>query len=277
MTTPTRWLFLSGVGRSGTTALRTAFGRHPSIVYNGLENNVVQDVLEVAERNRSMPSRRCQMGISEESWLAAFRQLLHSLLWPGAELATSQDVQGGRRVLMAAVNLTPQLVAPLQAVFPGARLVCLIRNGIAVISSRMRYRSFAGNPFEDHCHVWNRSAAMALWAMQHPDQARVFRQEWTGDRAALDAELAGLFSWLGLEPGPEVAETLLTTRFHPTGDSTQPAPRLLQQVPVAMSDQAALEAARRERWLHWTDDQRAVFRRMCGGSMHQLGYIVPDD
>lgn len=54
-------LLISGVGRSGTSALRFSLGVHRDVQYTGTENNIIHDVMTVALRNCTMASRKTAM------------------------------------------------------------------------------------------------------------------------------------------------------------------------------------------------------------------------
>jgi len=263
-------LFLSGVGRSGTTALRRSLGEHSQLIYNGMENNIIQDLLEVASVNCTQPSRKSQMVLARDEYLHSFAELIRQLHWPVDELSRFP----GPVWLTAAINLPVKLSGFLFEVFPSARMICLVRHGIAVVSSRMRYPSFSGDPFEQHCRVWLRSAETALWAGERRDFCRVFRQEWMADSDVLDSELKAIFLWLGISDEAVVREHLLKQRFHATVDSADgQAPLVYEQLDAVGRE--SFETQRRDRWRTWTDENRQVFERLCGDAMRRLGYAIP--
>lgn len=129
------YMFLCAVGRSGTTILRTSLGCHPDIYYNQRENNIVQDLLAVALNNCTQDSRKCSMVVEQSVHDRIFRDAICQLIWPDPALAT-------KPVHMAAINPTGDQLDYLCHVFPTAKITCLVRNGIEVVSSRLRYRSF---------------------------------------------------------------------------------------------------------------------------------------
>ncbi len=257
-----RFLFLCGVGRSGTTVLRRSLGLHPDIYYNGQENNLVQDLIEVAQKNCTQPSRKLAMVVDQQAYDAAFRQLTIDLLWPDPLLQQ-------RPVLMAAINPTGDLLDYLAQVFSPAKFVGLVRNGIEVIQSRAKYTAFSHLEFEQHCDTWLRCAGVVDWGGKHPDQFRLFRHEWMYE-SDLDHRFSKLFQWLGLDHQTAVAEQIVANLTHPTSDSKIPFSKM------SLTEKSAYFASKRDAWYRWDADQQTRFRSRCGPLMDRLGYLIPD-
>ena len=264
-------LLVSGIGRSGTSAFRMSLGMHPEIYYNDHENNIVQDVLDVAQVNCTKQSRAASMVVEQAEYDSAFLDLFHSLIWPNRRQRTSATW------LMAAVNLYPEVADYAIQVFPNTKLIYLVRNGIEVISSRMRYRSFAQSEFESHCQLWLRAGQMIDWgnATLQPEQFMVVRQEWFHESQLLSERLDQLWQWLGLSPCPQSFEHLLNKRYHPTVDGDDAGQVRMRYESFTEAQRVQFQAERRERWRNWTDEQRDTFEKICGNQMHQLEYEIP--
>ena len=262
----TKHLFLCAVGRSGTTVFRTGLGQHPDVYYNGKENNVVQEILNVAHRNCTMKSRKVSMVVDQERYDAIFRQTIESLIWP------DQNLQG-RPLRLAAINPGGGDLDYLQSLFPSSKLIGLVRNGIEVVSSRMAFDSFADSPFESHCEVWNRSIAVAKWGAENPDLFHLFRQEWFYQPDVLKDQLDRAFGWLDVRPSELVFNHINQTLRHPT-DSV--AEIDAQKFAEATDDQKKKYfLSKRDRWKSWSETQRRTFADICGAGMEQLGYVIP--
>jgi hypothetical protein len=263
-----RYLIVTGVGRSGTTIFRRSLQRHPGIHYRGLENNVLQDVLRTAQTNCTQPSRLAQLAVTRDRYLAAFRRLFDELLWPDTEA-------GDPRWWMAAANLEVGQLDFLREVFPQARCVALIRNGISVIASRRQFGAFASCSFEEHCRVWLRSAEVARCSGPSMPWLRVFRQEWMIELETLRRELAALWNWLDLPWDERPMELMLTRRFHSTPEPGEPPPRPAAYRRLDQSQRTAMEQQREARWTRWTQTERQTFELHCGHAMRALHYHIP--
>ena len=260
------FLFLCGVGRSGTTVLRRSLGTHKQIYYNGHENNVVQDIAEVALRNCTMKSRKHAMVVDQPEYDSKFRELLCALIWPDAELSK-------RPIRMAAINPTPAQLDYLRQVFPKSKFVGLVRNGIEVVSSRTEFPAFASSKFETHCDVWNRSVSVAAWGKQNQESFRLLRHEWLYAPEKLKSWLSELYQWLqiGFSDLPE--RKLLSTLEHPTSANSPIKTQAFSQSKIA--DRRNYFLSKRNRWRTWTPEQLKTFEDRCGQSMRKLNYNVP--
>ncbi len=260
MNHPKNYLFLSSTGRSGTTITRRSLGLHPQIYYNGQENNIVQDVISVAQSNCSIESRTKAMVVKRSEYVGAFRDLLTRLIWPDEDSRS-------RSTWMAAINPTGEMLDFLCEVFPSTRILCLIRNPIGMISSRMRYDSFKAAEFESHCHVWMRSQGVYAWCRKNPSNGRVFRHEWLYS-TELETRLQQLFKWIDLEDAPNVAENMKSRLVHPTGDTAE--------INVLTDAQRSdYFVAKQDRWHDWTADNQQTFTNICGDFANELGYSIP--
>lgn len=258
----TRYLMFSGVGRSGTTIMRKSIGLHPDICYNGMENNVVQDLLRTALNNCTADSRRSAMAVDQDSYDRIFREAIEQLIWPEKD-------NHNKKCLMAATNLTPDIAEYIGNVFSDCKIVGLIRDGMEVVSSRMRYPSFTNLEFKSHCETWIRAAEMAEWGNGR-ECFRLFRYEWLSDNDQTRNELSKIFLWLGLDPLDAAADQMLTKRFHATDDEGT-----VQTFNQDATDRIRLHQDRADRWNQWSDEQREQFESICGDAMKRLGYKLP--
>lgn len=258
-------LFLCAVGRSGTTILRTSLGLHPQIYYNNRENNVVQDLLSVAEANCTLQSRQYAMVVEQPRYDEIFRKTIADLIWPDHQLRQ-------RTTHMAAINPTGDQLDYLCQLFPEAKILCLVRNGIEVVASRMRYASFSANEFSSHCNVWVRSQSVFKWGQANPERFQLIRHEWFYDSDQITQGLHRLYDCLGIPPFPGVADNILGKLRHPTevdADSSVDFGRLNSEEKVAYFQ------AKGDRWRDWNDSQKQIFESICSDFMDELGYSMP--
>ena len=257
------FLLVSGVGRSGTTVTTRALQQHPQILSNGVESNVMFDVIEAARVGCTLPSRMQQMVRDQESYDAIFRRMLFTLLF---------DLEEEDRESFAAVStysaMTKETAEYAFRLFPRMILVYLLRNGIEVVSSRMQHRSFRHHSFDDHCVIWKRSVEMSRWGVNQ-SQFVLLRQENLLTPQSLKTELDSLFNRCGLEISQETEDYFLNRNVSRIKFTTR--------FPGESEAQRKQLESRSQRWYLWTDQQRTVFREICGESMRDAGYEIPDE
>ena len=252
------YCFLAGTGRSGTTVLRNSLGQHPEIHYNGKENNVVQDVVDVARHNFVSPSRQYALVVDKETYCAAFRDLLIKILWPEPKMRS-------RPVWMAAINPTAETMEFLLEIFPDAKVIGLVRDGVDVVLSRQNHRSFKTGTFESHCRTWVRTQPVVEWGKSNSSNFRLFRYESLADRVTLSKAFSELFGWMGLSQNDAPVEHVFETTYHPTE----------LEGSLSGSNVPSSVETKRARWQLWSNAERELFRSICGPFMKQMGFEMP--
>jgi len=250
-------LLVTGVGRSGTTVMRKSLGLHPAIDYTGGENNVLYDLLGVAQHNCTYPSRKVAMRVSQDEYDRLFKELVLKLLWPSPVGGTKAP-----RLLMAFSDLSPDRGNYLRNLFPNLTIVYIVRNGIEVVASRMLYEGFRDRPFDWQCQVWAATREFAEWGGTQ-DGFVVVRHEELTETASAERALGRVFECAGVDFERRCLESLLHTRYHPTilkGES---------------ADAAGNMQHRAERWRHWTHEQRCCFEDLCAPTMAYFDYEIP--
>lgn len=207
------------------------------------------------------------MVVSQYEYDRAFEQLFNDLLW-------SKRAQHPGKIRMTACDLPASVVDYLFQVFPGIKLLYLVRNGIHVVSSRVLFESLRSESFEQHCDVWLRAAQIIEWGQGKPDQFRLMRYEWFHDFGRMRAELASLYEWLEIPWTDAPLNNLTQSFYHPTQHPLEMT-TVANAVSSSLAERDAFERTRNERWRHWTEAERATFELKCGAAMCALGYPVP--
>jgi hypothetical protein len=262
------YLFLIGVGRSGTTVLRKSLGLHPRIYYTGTENQIVTDVLGAAFSNCTLPERARMMLVTQPVYDRIFERALNELLWQDPEKISDC-------IRTASFAMPPELPAYLLQVFPKACILHLVRNGIQVIASRQLHPFFQHMPFEEHCTRWARAFQFYQWGQAQGTQYHLFRHEWLHEESTLRAELGRVYAWLDISWDEAPLQNMLSRRYHPTRHPGETASTQQGYAEMSPAERDALEQTRTRRWQFWSETERVTFESICGEAMRGFGYPIP--
>lgn len=262
------YLFLIGVGRSGTTVLRKSLGLHPRIYYTGTENQIVTDVLGAAFTNCTLPERARAMLVSQDVYDRIFEHALNELLWQDSARISDS-------IRTASFAMPPELPAYLLQVFPGARILHLVRNGIQVIASRQLHPGFQHMPFQEHCTRWARAYQFYEWGQTQGAQYHLFRHEWLHEAGTLRAELERVYAWLDISWDEAPLQNILSRRYHPTHHPKESGESERKYAEMSPTERDALQETRARRWTFWSESERETFENICGSAMRGFGYPIP--
>lgn len=250
-------LLVTGIGRSGTTALRTALNAHPNLHGTDRENNVIYDFLHAGKQNCTLDSRRFAMATDDFTYRKLLRLYLLNLLWPQPR-HDLDDVLG----IQGFSALTSDRLDFLREVFPNVKVLLIVRHGVEVVASRMVYQGFRNLSFEAQCTSWQAGAEFAATVADDQD-VMVIRHEQLIDGTMQEDIIDRMLAFAGLPPSEHVQDVLSTRKFHPTevqGESSVSADDLRK---------------RKDRWKLWTESQQQQFIDICSTGMKQLGYQMP--
>lgn len=222
--------------------MRSALSAHPAVLSSNCENNIVGDLLLACDENATIESRRVSMQVSERNYNDRFAAFILGLVFPDA------DPTDPSRVPLLASYMTPQIAERALRVYPGARFVCMLRDGVATVESRLAHATFGRQSFEAQCEKWAAWGSFYRWAMHRRDCLIVRHEHLLADP---DGCMRGVLEFLGLELRDEPSRSLRENRYHPTPEPDRP------------------------HWALWPDNDRHTFDRLCGNWMREFGYTIP--
>lgn len=241
-------VFVLGAPRSGTSMMAHALGQHPEL-WTGEESDFLTPLLRHARRAWEHGRTRGDL-----HWLAARGVSWEEFaVWLGMGMNAMYTTRSeGRRW----VEQTPQytLVLPMLAdTFPGARFVCMLRDGRSVVHSLAHFVRPVEH--EEAARLWARHVRAGLEFASSPRGERLHLARYADVVTDTDAQLARILDFLDLEP------------------HDAPAAFISQREPINSS--FAGESARdkaRPRWSDWTRDQRESFHAVAGELLIELGF-----
>lgn len=252
------FLLASGMGRSGTTVLRNCIAGHPDIQCLNQESNYIFHLMRGANLHLDSEFDRKNLIVKEPVFWELHRQFVLSLLWP----IESDFPPSKPKAIATYSKLDPRAAIGMTETFPKLSICLIVRNGIEVVSSYRAFDHFRHMTFEEVCRNWQFHSLITQYVRDQP-HCTLIRYEWLQeDQPKFASALTSALKRIGLKFHPSCLDPL-NEQFHPTtyaGETEADANDLTR---------------RKDRWKHWTDDERDVFAELCGDTMESLGYSIP--
>lgn len=268
-------IFIVGGSRSGTIVLFKALGLHPEILATPSEDPFITDVGRMAydlahASERDVHYYERTLRVPRDYIFARLRQLaLESALGPHYGLrhllrqSVAQKTWLPRKRYWCTKSFPGRNTAlGLQALYPNARFIWILRNGLHVVHSRTLFPEFRDLDFSEHCQHWADSIRRFAYLADMPAAAVVHQEDLADDP---DAQFRRIFDRLGLPYAPAPTEFALNNHVHP----------LAQESVTPGVDVKAVLKQRKPPHESWSDTQRATFKDLCGEAMAQAGYAMP--
>ncbi len=265
-------IFVVGSGRSGTSVLLQALGKHTNILamrgeapfYTSLGGDTYN--FELAHNHdyftRSLHVNKQyfyqqlkKIGFESASGrYYGLRYMLRALFTERKNLS--------RCHYWALKTFPPEKSTKgLLTLFPKAKFVYITRNGIDVVNSMAKFHGFREMDFETHCHKWTNEATKYHYLLDHPHASHVRHEDLVKNPTVFFTKI---FSFLNLPPESGVAQFTSNTVVHPLdqGDQTN-------------INAKELFGSRESPFKTWDTDRQALFIKICGKAMTKLSYKIP--
>ena len=269
-----RPLFIVGGSRSGTIALLKAMGRHKNILSAPTEDPFITDVGRMAMQLDFFSNEERQyylrtLRISEDYIIKTLRRLaLESAFGPDygfkqiIKYALNRQAFPWTKRYWCTKTFPGKTVAEgIIRLFPDAKFIWILRNGINVVHSRSQFPEFRELPFEEHCEHWAKSIHRFSYLLELPE-ATVLKQEEFADTPEI--VFRRIFDHIGVEFDNKPVEFALTHHVHPLSDESTTkgvnVKAILAERPPAHRD--------------WDQNKKRAFKKICGDPMQLAGYEI---
>ena len=262
-------IFVVGAGRSGTSILLQALGQHPAIIafpgespfltsiggdatlFHGSEKNYYRNAIRLSYP--AMMKRLCRLGldVSGGEHYALKNTLKH-------RIRHRQFSNSAIRYWSAKTFPTELVSDGLDRVYPGAKYLYIVRNGLEVVHSMTKFHGFKENGFTSHCQTWAASAEKYEYLQARPNALTIKHELLSQDP---DCVFSKIYKFLALTDNGGSADFTKTNVIHP-----------LDKTDVHTASSQALLSKRGSPAALWNKEQRAIFLDICAYQMNKLGY-----
>jgi len=269
-----RPIFIVGGSRSGTIVLLKAMGRHSQILSTPSEDPFITDIggmvysLEFCD-DVEKKYYQDTLRISQQYIYERLRRLaLESALGPNygsrmlTKLAVINTINPFRKRYWCTKTFPGKNVAQgLLKLYPDAKFIWILRNGVNVVYSRCRFPAFRDLSFEEHCRHWADTVGRFSYLLELPGAVVVHQEELVDDPDRVFRRIFATFH-IGYDPKP--TRYALTHHVHPLADEST----------TKGADIKKILSERPPPYQEWTQEQRRMFKDICGETMRLAGYDV---
>ncbi|CAG1022309.1 sulfotransferase [Methylomonas sp. LL1] len=262
-------IFIVGSGRSGTSVLLQALGKHDKIIAFPGE---APFLTTIGGSGSLLSSENQQYYLS--SLKISVNYFYNSLAKFGIESSGGENYalkEFAKSILRTkkitlkkhwcAKTFPPESVAHgLAKVYPNAKFIYIVRNGIEVVHSMTKFHGFKQNDFSKQCHIWSDSVEKYHYLHQWPNALCLRHEQLVHDPKTF---FNGIFDFLDLQLNPDCIDFVSTNLIHPLDEPDQKQQDAITQLKQRQSP-----------FSNWPEEQKKIFESICSNSMQLMNYPI---
>lgn len=265
-------VFVVGAGRSGTSLLLQALGKHPGILAADGEAPFLSSIggnAALFDDSKTGKYYKESLKTEQEYLFGELRRLgFETAFGPHygcrtlvKRILVDRELPWKKSHWAAKTFTSTRVVEGLVKVYPEARFLYIVRNGLDVVHSMTKYSGFCQDTFESHCRTWVKGVTDFGHLGDNPKAMKIKQENLLENPQEC---FRNILEFLGLACSDEPAEYAATTLVHPLDEKDQ-----------QVGDVRAVLTQREPGWTKWNDEQREIFRTLCSPAMAEEGYSMP--
>ncbi len=267
-------LIVMGLGRSGTTILLEALGQHPQILSAGGESPFIIDLASLTKifEYSELTMRKYYLTSIQFSKEYLYRQLRRLCF----ETAFGK-YYGNRKIMKTlfndrkhffnikywSVKTFPDYTnyKEIMALYPNAKFIHIVRNGLDVVQSRTIFPGFRDMEFITHCEWWV-GCIEKFGYVSKMSHCLMVRHE---DLLSQPVEFfKRIFEFLEIDDHDNSSAFARNNLIHPLSENTKNNINVMKEF-----------KSRPPSHQSWTVEQKKIFKDICSNVMKKMGYHVP--
>lgn len=269
-----RPIFIVGGSRSGTIALLKAMGMHSQILSTPSEDPFITDIGRMVHSLEYCDD-------TEKAYYIESLRVSHAYIYDVLRRLALESALGTHYGLKHLVKLSILIrmnifkkrywctktfpgkptADGLIKLYPEAKFIWILRNGMNVVYSRCRFPAFRDLPFEEHCRHWASSIDRFSYLLDMPGVVVIHQEELADDPQRV---FQRIFDTFDIRHESKPAEYALTHHVHPLAETST----------ITGVDIKKTLTERRPAYLDWSQEQRNTFKDICSDAMQRVGYQV---
>ena len=257
-------VFVSGIGRSGTSAVIKAMAQHKDVVTPErigeapFVGHFVNFLHEYEDKSPAREYHFLNYQLDEEERAAQFSKLL-AMLQYGKDIS-GEEYEGKHWI--AKVSLAEDAFEKSQSIMGGVKCIYVMRNGVEVVNSAKSFHGFADLSFEQLCTRWVTNIEQCTYVHSHAQCAVIRHHELVAEPKKVFNQV---FEQLGFQADDAPAEFIATNLFNSSFDKKA----------TGASSTEGVFNSRLNCWSEWSDEEKSTFKRICDQKMIEYGFERP--
>lgn len=263
-------VFIIAMGRCGSTALFSALAKNPAILSKFHESPFIWHVANLVYRYEQGENKKYYngaLGISKKWLYLNFKKLIFDnsvgeFFWwhyYKSKLGLNSDA-GKKKFWLAKTFPTKEEYEGMKTLFPHAKYIYLHRDGIGQIHSSTKFPDHSGRDFKYYCENWTHHAKTFRYLLTLNNAVSISHSEMLNNPEAVIRKIYGLLSTEFFQGS---VDFLKNNVVHPLNEGTK----------KNISAQEHFKE-RKPVYEEWTEEQRKMFKEICGEEMKILGYEI---
>lgn len=252
-----RPIFLVAVGRSGSTALQNALGLHSQVTSSGLEAPIIHRFGDLVNSYFAHDTKKeyyqANLAIDASEFTIDLQKIMYKSAIGNAKLKT--------KYWITKAFITESSFQGLDIVFPKAKYIFLIRNGIDVIHSRTKFNKDNKVDFERYCINWSKENENYQYLVQCPKSIFIKYEALVDDYKGI---LQSIYKHIDINSELKPKEYLEQNLVHSLGNKG------IEKIDVQSTLQNRIPAY--SKWDKW---KKQCFKKHCNDTMLNYGYKIP--
>ena len=256
-------IFISGIGRSGTSAVISAMSEHSEVVKPDrvgeapFINHFVRFLKEFEDLSPHRDYHLKNYQLSPDNRAEVFSNLMATLQY-GFDVDKS-DLD--KRYWIAKVSFDQESYEKAAHILGELRIIYVIRNGIEVVNSARNFKGFADLSFEQLCSRWVNNITQCDYVNESNNCAVIKHHEMVENPGSV---FESVFKKLSISQDKGPAEFIAKTLFNSSFDKSE-----------KLSSTATVFSNRLECWNEWTEEEKRMFISKCDDTMDKYNFTKP--